>query len=108
MRSIMPLAVLLVVIFVPATGRSETPVALKSITLDLPSNETLFPGPGNDAINTNCLTCHSAEMVLTQPPMSRAKWQAVVDKMIRAYKAPVAAEDVAAIVDYLARTKGGK
>ena len=41
-------------------------------------------------------------MVLTQPALSRAAWQAEVDKMRNIYKAPVAAEDVPAIVDYLA------
>jgi len=33
-------------------------------------------------------------------------WQAEVNKMINVYKAPVAKEDVPAIVEYLTRTKG--
>jgi hypothetical protein len=41
-------------------------------------------------------------MVLTQPALPRATWQAEVDKMRGTYKAPVAAADVPAIVDYLA------
>ena len=45
-------------------------------------------------------------MVLNQPNLPRAAWQAEVDKMIHAYKAPVAEQDVPAIVDYLTRTKG--
>ena len=68
--------------------------------------ETTFPGPGSDAINNNCLVCHSAGMVLNQPALPKAAWQAEVDKMIHVYKAPVAPEDVAAIVDYLAKIKG--
>jgi len=44
--------------------------------------------------------------VLNQPSLSREAWQEVVDKMIRAYKAPVGPDDAKAIVDYLVRTKG--
>jgi len=39
---------------------------------------------------------------LTQPYLSRAEWQSEVDKMRNIYKAPIAAEDATAIVDYLA------
>jgi hypothetical protein len=44
-------------------------------------------------------------MVLTQPHLSRADWQAEVEKMRNAYKAPIADADVPAIVDYLANLK---
>jgi hypothetical protein len=54
-------------------------------------------------VNNNCLVCHSAGMVLTQPRLPRAVWQAEVDKMRSTYKAPIAAEDVPAIVEYLAK-----
>jgi len=47
-------------------------------------------------------------MVLNQPALPAAAWQAEVGKMINTYKAPVAPEDVAAIVDYLVRAKGAK
>jgi hypothetical protein len=40
--------------------------------------------------------------------LSGQAWAAEVNKMINAYKAPVAPEDVGAIVDYLARVKGTK
>jgi hypothetical protein len=83
--------------------------ALKSVTVDLPTSEAGFPGPANaDAITANCLSCHSAGMVMTQPMLPHAAWAGVVDKMIHAYKAPVEAGDVAAIVDYLQVTKSGK
>jgi len=48
---------------------------------------------------------HSAGMVLTQPHLSSADWQAEVEKMRNAYKAPIADADVPAIVDYLANLK---
>ena len=81
-------------------------ITLQSVRVDIPDRETTFPGPGSDAINNNCLVCHSAGMVLNQPSLPKAAWQAEVDKMIHVYKAPVAPEDVAAIVDYLAKIKG--
>ena len=69
----------------------------------------MFPdGPGSDAINNNCLACHSAGMVLNQPALSKQEWAAEVSKMINSYKAPVAAEDVGPIVEYLTGLKGSK
>jgi len=81
-------------------------IAIKSTSVDLPAGDSLFPGPGADAINNNCLACHSPDMVLNQPALPKATWEAEVRKMIAAYKAPVEEADVGAIVDYLVRTKG--
>lgn len=88
--------------------REPAPFAqLRSVRLDLPQGDQMFPpGPGVEALNNNCLACHSADMVLYQPAMPRATWEAEVNKMINTYKAPVAAEDVPAIVAYLDATKG--
>jgi hypothetical protein len=47
-------------------------------------------------------------MVLDQPALSRETWTAEVNKMITAYKAPVAPGDVPAIIDYLTRLPSGK
>jgi hypothetical protein len=89
----------------PSTAAGELP-AFTSVNADLPLGDGLFQGPGADAINNNCLICHSAGMVLTQPPLTRAGWQGIVAKMRTAYKAPVADEDIGPIVDYLTRIKG--
>jgi hypothetical protein len=84
-------------------------VVLKSVSVELPTSEIAFPGPANaEVINANCLAYHSAGMVLTQHNLPKATWAALVDKMIHAYKAPVAEKDVPAIVDYLTETKGLK
>lgn len=84
-------------------------VTLHSLDLELPDSDRLFPGGAEaDAINNNCLACHSAGMVLNQPTLSRGDWQAEVDKMRNIYLAPVAAEDVPAIVNYLAKLGSGK
>ncbi len=93
----------------PLTARAATPLELKSVKLDLPDSDKMFPtGPGSDAINNNCLACHSAGMVLEQPALSKQAWAAEVNKMINNYKAPIAAEDVGAIVGYLTALKGAK
>jgi hypothetical protein len=90
-------------------ARSATPIEFKSEAFDLPDSDRMFPGgPGSDAINNNCLACHSADMVLNQPAMSKDAWKSEVSKMINNYKAPIAPEDVGAIVEYLAALKGKK
>lgn len=81
-------------------------MTLRSVNIDLPDSGRTFPGGAKaDAINNNCLACHSAGMVLTQPTLPRTTWQGEVDKMRETYKAPVVAADVPAIVDYLANLK---
>lgn len=80
--------------------------ASRPVSIDLPFDATQFaavgPGaPSADAINNNCLSCHSAEMVLNQPALSRMEWAGEVAKMRKVYKAPVAEADDAAIIDWL-------
>jgi cytochrome c5 len=84
-------------------------VTLHSVGADFPDPGRLFPGGDSaNAINNNCLACHSSGMVLTQPKLSRAEWQAEVEKMRKTYKAPIGDEDVPAIVDYLVSLTSGK
>lgn len=119
-RVLLQLTLLTAIVLAPIYGSAQSSFALKSVSVDLPGSGRTFSAPGNalpdpgstipgagaDAINGNCLTCHSAGMVLNQPDLPRAAWQAEVEKMIRVYKAPISETDVAAIVDYLAKTKG--
>ena len=87
-------------------GHLERKFLLKSVSVNLPYGDRRFPGGHEaDAINRNCLVCHSAGMVLNQPVLSRPQWQAEVDKMRGAYKAPIDPKDVGAIVDYLVGIK---
>ena len=106
--NLLPAVIVLCALSTPLTVRAASPIELKSVKVDLPDSDGMFQGAGADAINNNCLACHSAGMVLNQPDLSKQAWAAEVDKMINAYKAPVAPEDVGAIVDYLARVKGEK
>ena len=75
---------------------------LKTVNVDLPSGDRMFPRSGAEAANNNCLACHSAGMVLTQPALSKAQWHEEVEKMRHAYKAPIDPKDVDPIVDCLA------
>ena len=109
LRKLLPVFVLLGVASMPLVVHAATPFELKSVKIDLPDSDRMFPdAPGSDAINNNCLACHSAGMVLNQPALSKQAWVAEVTKMINAYKAPVAAEDVGPIVEYLTGLKGAK
>jgi mono/diheme cytochrome c family protein len=107
LRAILPMIAALGLALTLHPGEAASITALKSLKLDVPTSDAMFPpGPGSDAMNNNCLACHSADHVLNQPSLSREAWQEVVNKMITAYKAPVSPKDAKAIVDYLARTKG--
>jgi hypothetical protein len=107
-RNLLPLVILLSAASMPLAAPAATSFELKSVKVDLPDSNKMFEGPGSDAINNNCLACHSAGMVLNQPALSKQAWTAEVNKMINNYKAPVAPEDVGAIVEYLANVKGVK
>jgi mono/diheme cytochrome c family protein len=108
LRTLMTMA-LLAAPFVALTTRAAQSLELKSVTVDLPDSErTLPPGAGSDAVINNCFACHSAGMVLEQPALSRTAWMAEVNKMITAYKAPIAPEDVDKIVHYLTNFRSAK
>jgi cytochrome c5 len=106
------LVLLIIVSSVAATSSvsaGATRTELKTTKVDLPESDRMFPdGQGSDAINNNCLACHSAGMVLNQPAMSREAWTSEVKKMINNYKAPIAPEDVGAIIEYLVGLEGTK
>ena len=106
---LLPIALVVGVAFAPVCARAESQLSLKSVSVDLPPGDDMFPnGPHADAVNNNCLGCHSADMVLNQPALPTVQWQAEVDKMRTAYKAPIDPKDVDAILDYLVSVKGEK
>lgn len=80
--------------------------APKSVKIDLSNPGPYFTGEGSDPVNANCTACHSAEMVLAQPPLAKATWQAEVTKMVKVYKASVDETDIPAIVEYLNKVRG--
>ena len=55
-------------------------VTLHSVYLSFPNSDNTFPGgAGADAMNNDCLICHSAGMVLDQATLSQAGWQGLPD-----------------------------
>lgn len=94
-------------LLVAVAGCSKPPpepgkLRLTSVSVTLPEDSEAFPaGAHADLVNANCRSCHSASMVLTQPPLTEEQWQGEVKKMREVYKAPVAEKDVPGIVAYL-------
>ena len=106
-RILLSIATTMAVMLLPLVGHAAQLDALTSLNLEVPSSDASFPdGPGADAINGNCLPCHSDDHILNKPNLPKETREEIIHKMISAYKAPIAPEDVAPIVDYLARTKG--
>ena len=108
-RRKLPLLLLAAALTAPLHGEAQTVVVLKSTKGTLPDSTAEFPaGPGSDVASANCTVCHSVGMVMNQPSMSKAAWEAEVNKMRNVYKAPVPEVNVAAITEYLASIKGPK
>ena len=84
-------------------------LTLTSLSVELPDSEREFPpGLGVEVVQANCAACHSVGMVMNQPALSRATWEAEVRKMVAVYKAPVSDEDAKTIVAYLDSIKGAR
>lgn len=63
-------------------------------------------GHGFDAVQANCLMCHSFGYIINQGPQSREFWSKKVDKMITHFKAPIEKEDKQTVVNYLFKHYG--
>ncbi len=61
-------------------------------------------GPAFEATQSNCVACHSADYIATQPPRRGAGfWQTEVSKMVKLYHASIGEADAKLIVEYLAK-----
>lgn len=83
-----------------AAGAATPAVALD---IQLPAETaTLHPGTGPGAQSASlCLMCHSVDYLSSQPPMPIGFWDAEVKKMVGTYGAPIPADQVPLIVQYL-------
>lgn len=62
----------------------------------------LKQAPGRALVEANCASCHSLDYVLINSPfLDRNGWEASVTKMIKAFGAPINADDAKVIIDYL-------
>ena len=77
------------------------------VSVDLPVSQVSFP-PGNGSViaNAYCLICHSAGMVLRQPPLTQDEWTVEINKMRNAFGAPLPADQVEALARYLRSING--
>jgi mono/diheme cytochrome c family protein len=77
------------------------------VSVDLPVSQISFP-PGNGSViaNAYCLICHSAGMVLRQPPLTQDAWTVEINKMRNAFGAPLPADQAEALAKYLRSING--
>jgi hypothetical protein len=68
---------------------------------------TLKEAPGRDVVEGYCGACHSLDYPrINARFLDRKGWESEVDKMIKAYGAPIGENDAKTIVDYLAANYG--
>jgi mono/diheme cytochrome c family protein len=68
---------------------------------------TLKPGPGLDVVENNCAACHTlAYIAMNSVFLNGSGWDAEVNKMIKAFGAPIDDADAKAIADYLKKNYG--
>ena len=79
-----------------------------TVSITLPEDGTTFPDrAGVEAITANCTACHSPDMILNQPALTREQWQSSIDKMKSVYKATIDPAAEPAILDYLEGASAG-
>jgi mono/diheme cytochrome c family protein len=77
------------------------------VSVELPASQVSFPpGNGSEIANAVCLICHSAGMVLTQPPLTQDEWTVEINKMRNAFGAPLPAGQIEALAKYLLSING--
>jgi mono/diheme cytochrome c family protein len=92
----------------PPGKKDETTRQWTIVRVELPaSDETFPPGVGADIATSQCLICHSAGMVLRQPPLTKDEWRAEIMKMRSAYGAPLPDDQVDGLSEYL-KSIGGQ
>lgn len=70
-------------------------------------NVTLKNGAGRETVESSCSACHSLDYLpLNSPFLNRQGWEKEVNKMIKAFGAPIESADATIIIDYLATYYG--
>ena len=92
----------------PPAGKQDVPPPQWPIVkVELPAgDETFPPGAGATIAASQCLICHSAGMVLQQPPLTKDEWRAEIAKMRSAYGAPIPEDQIEALSEYLKNING--
>ena len=71
-----------------------------------PGDEVLPDRLNAEAVDRNCLSCHSTETILYQPALSRDVWKAEIDKMRTNFNAQISPDAEEAILAYLTTING--
>jgi hypothetical protein len=91
-----------------AKGRKATqPMAGGAVRIALPPGDDILPDRRHaEAVDRNCLSCHSTETILNQPALSRDVWKAEIDKMRTVFGAQIDPEEDDGILAYLTTING--
>jgi cytochrome c551/c552 len=77
------------------------------VKIELPLETGVFkPAPGSLLANAQCLTCHSVDYAIMQPPLPLKAWTAEVEKMRKTFGAPIPEDQIAPLAKYLAENYG--
>lgn len=88
-------------------GKAAPAMAGQTAMIELPPGDDVLPDrPGAEAVDRNCLSCHSTETILNQPALSRDIWQAEIGKMRTNFNAQISPDADEAILAYLTSING--
>ncbi len=86
-------------------GRAAAPAFAPDAKYDVGPYPSLTPdlaeGDGRQEVQSFCATCHSTRYITMQPPLPAATWEAEVNKMVKAYGAPIPEAAAKKITVYL-------
>jgi mono/diheme cytochrome c family protein len=96
-------AAMLLLLLAGAAPKSDPPANDSQVhSIQLPHfTPYLPPGDGRELFATACLACHSTRYMSMQPPLTAAKWEENVKKMIKTYGAPLSEDQAPALAKYL-------
>jgi hypothetical protein len=88
-------------------GKAAPAMAGQTAMIELPPGDDVLPDRlGAEAVDRNCLSCHSTETILNQPALSRDIWKAEIDKMRTDFNAQISPDVDEAILAYLTSING--
>jgi cytochrome c5 len=82
-------------------------VLLSAVSAHAQGNVTLKPGNGRDVVESYCSACHSLQYLPENGFLNRQGWESEVEKMIKAFGAPIESVDAKVIIDYLSANYSG-
>jgi len=87
--------------------KTAQPTAGETVRIELPPGDEVLPDRRNaEAVDRNCLSCHSTETILNQPALSRDVWKAEIDKMRTTFGARIDPDADDDILAYLTTING--